>query len=42
MKDSLRRFNIKLFMFSDKLMNPIGLTELVGESPTTDCAKRLQ
>jgi hypothetical protein len=41
MKDSLKRFNIKLFMFSDKIMNQLCLTELVGESPTVDCVKHL-
>jgi ribosomal protein S3AE len=42
MKDSLKRFNIKLFMLNDKLLGPLGLTAFVGESLTTDCAKHLR
>jgi hypothetical protein len=41
MKDSLKRFNIKLFMLNDKLLGPLGLTAFVGESLTTDFAKHL-
>ena len=42
MKDSLKRFSIKSFMFNDKCQNLHGLTEFVGKSPTSYCAKRLQ
>ena len=41
MKDSLKKFNIKLFMFSDRFQDPLGLTAFVGKSPTADCAKHL-
>jgi hypothetical protein len=41
MKDFLKRFNIKLFMFNNKFQDVWHLTEFVGKSPTADCAKHL-